>query len=250
MTVAVIILGVKLLKVWNTMRNDPQSDSVKKDDEKKPDAKENKPPDPKKDEKSSSITPESIDAQESWYGTMLGKMGFVINKGSGSKCVATDDMVKAFQKNNLFYAKISCGEVSTKCNIFFPKKGVALLPMHVFYDELKIGGKKHPMITVEVTRSDKPGGVFSFKADDSNTVFDTVLDCAAIHVPNCPDLKNRIGWLPLDHPRGRALARLIVRKGNDFYTDMVSVTGGKVSHSSRSNMTGGTYNTDLAQKGS
>lgn len=229
--VAAIVVCLKILKMWNATRVKPQATLVEPSTV------------------LSALSPSSVDDQPSWFGSVMRSVGLNVDTGPSSKHVATDDMVKAFERNNLFHAVLTHKDVSMKCNIFFPRKGLALLPAHVFYDKNQLGGTRLPILEVAVHRSDKPGGRFTFKADDTNMVFDEVLDCAAIHVPNCPDLKDRTGWLPISHPKGSSIATLLVRKSDQFLTDSVTVTCGKVAHKYRSEMPGGTYSTSLAQNG-
>nr|ULG00091.1 MAG: hypothetical protein 1 [Salisharnavirus sp.] len=245
LSVVAIAIGLKLLYIWNERRTEPQSTQVLPSTSAPP---QQSPVDGKK---TADDTPAiDNDKQQSWLGSMMDVLGVKVQTSPGCRNVSTQDMVSAFSKNNLFHATVCYGDVRVRCNIFFPKKGLALLPSHVFHDKNDLSSSRYPgAITVTVRRHDKPGGIFEFKADDSNTIHDKRLDCAAIHVPNCPDFKDRTSWLPITHPAGTALATLLVRKENEFLSDNISVVCKTVAHKYRSDLPGGSYRSKLAQNG-
>nr|ULG00120.1 MAG: nonstructural polyprotein [Salisharnavirus sp.] len=245
--VCVLVLGIKVLMEWNAQRfavvsaghnstYDPQAAVAPATDVliKKPD-----------------ISQTEIQNQKAWYGSMMERIGMKITTDPSAKTMATGDMVSAFERNNLFHALVTTPSGDTmRCNIFFPCKGVALVPSHIFHVANDLSKPRMSgALLFKVHRSDKPGGVFEFKADDSTTVHDDVLDCAAIHVPNCPDLKDRLKWLPQSHASGSSLATFLVRTADGMRSESVTVKFEKTGHKYRPNLPGGSYTTTLAKSG-
>jgi len=222
--VSTLVVGVKIFSLWNKMRLSRV--------------------------KTHSLDPQDIDKQESWFGTMIKRMGIKVQTSVSSKDTSVLHMTSAFKKNNLFWANIAREDgTSTRCNIFFPRKGVACLPYHVFFSQCNMEGTPLNNITVEVIRhQNESGGRFKFTASRVLCVPSDEHDMILCFVPNCPDLKTRIDWLPLTRPTGSAHCQFILRLRERLITDRVAVQFGPVAHKYR-DFHGGSYNTEHAVKG-
>jgi hypothetical protein len=180
-----LILGVKILTMWNAHRI--------------------------KDIEPQGITPEDVEKQPGWFGYMLKSIGFKVDAQPEVATATTGQVVNTLTKN-VFWADFTRADGSKiGCNIFFPRKSVALFPMHVFYPKCNLNGIPSPHLDVCVRRSTKPGGKFSFKAEFASLAHVSGLDMVAVYVPNCPDIKSAHQWLPLNYPTGRSMCNLLMR---------------------------------------
>jgi hypothetical protein len=225
LAVGTILIGVKMLRMWNKSRLsnvEPQT-----------------------------ITPDEVQSQPGWFGFMMNKLGMSVESSDSMKCVASRDMLEALTRNNLFLAQCKAGNTSTKCNIFFPRKGIALMPSHVLYKDSNLNGEKHEDLRILVDRgSGKPGTTFEFTLDETNYVEDEELDLIAVFVPNCPDLKDRTEWLPKNYPSGSCIATFLARFANTgAEKERISVSFGTIGHKYKHRMYGGAYHTKMSRKG-
>ncbi|AYD68773.1 non-structural polyprotein [Marine RNA virus BC-1] len=218
-----LIVGLKLFRIWNKMRLSKLAPN--------------------------SLTVDEVDVQPSWFGFMMDKMKVSVVTSENMKHSTPEQLTTAFRKNNLFWADFVRADGSRiRCNIFFPRKGVAWFPHHVFFPNSDMTGTPTSLLTVNVQRHDKIGGQFTFKCELSTSVVSDSHDMVCAYVPNCPDLKDRIDWLPLTKPTGNAFCKFLVRQQNEFKEERVSTTFGKYGHRYR-DFYGGSYTTKLAQKG-
>lgn len=213
---ATIIIGVKLLKMWNAQRIEAQ-------------ATENKP---------------------GWFGYMMNKLG--IETKTQTETTTPIQVVETLKKSNVYWAHFKRSETSTpSCNIFFPRKNVAVFPRHMFCDlEKKTLDPAYTSLEITVFRGKTAGDKFTFKVDMSNCVFHPTLDIAYAFVPNCPDLRDKTKFLPLTQPQGMCIAEFIGNNRDGFFQERVSAISGKYGHMLQPGMPGFTYKTNNAQFGS
>jgi len=198
-----------------------------------------------------SLTPSDMDNSPGWFGFMMNRMGATVKTSTAAKAATADQVVTTLHKSNLFWAEFVRDDGSmTRCNIFFPRKGVAWFPKHVYYPGANMEGTPCKYLEVTVTRhyEDKPGARFKFKTDMSQSAEIDELDMVACYVPNCVDLKDKTKWLPLSLPQGTGMATIISHNGESMETERISVTFEQVGHTYR-DFQGGSYNTKLAKVG-
>lgn len=201
--------------------------------------------------KNDDVQPEALnlDGSPGWFGFMMSSVGAKISGTPSSTKATSEQLKKTFEKNNLFWAEyVREDGTRTQCNIFFPRKSVAWFPKHTFYPHSKMDGLRTPTLTVTVYRHSKAGGVFTFKVDDSSCVFSQQHDLCVAYVPNCPDLKTKVKWLPISQPLGTSLCQLLVRTKEDFESERVTVAHREVGHKYMK-FYGGDYDTSLARTG-
>lgn len=198
-----------------------------------------------------------------WMGYYMQKIGFNLHPQKSTGTSTSKQLIDSLTRRNLFWAEyVRSDGTRTRCNIFFPRKGVALFPQHVWYaDAIMRDDDDKPCtptdtLTVTVHRHGSPGGVFTFVVDDTSCVKPPDMDLTCAFVPNCPDLRDMTKWFPETDPSGRVLSDIIVcqtkqNEGdpNTFDAERVEVTLGPVGHSGMS-FQGGTYKTSLAKVGS
>lgn len=222
---ATLILGVKLVCMWNEHRKItmPNSDG--------------------------DMSPEDVDKQPGWFGFMMTRMGLKATTQPVSQSASTEQVLKSLEKN-LMHAIITRGDgTMTNCNVFFPRKSVAWLPRHILYPDADMTGTPTGKISVLVSRHNDPGGKFTFKADPYAWHEMPDLDMIAIYVPNCPDLKCMLKWLPLTLEDGITMAMIKKRmKDLTFQQERINVTVSKVGHKYLS-FRGGSYKSNLTGPG-
>ena len=221
--VTTLIIGLKLMKMWNNQRVKGIS----------PDG----------------LCKESIDGQPGWFGHMMQKMGVASTTQSVSKSAETSHVAAALDKVQ-FYASFTRADGSkTRCNIIFPRKCVAWIPLHIFYPGANMEKEPTSLLNVEVQRFKGKTGIFSFKCQLDQCVIMDDLDMVAVYVPNCFDTRDIMKWLPLTKPKGVAQALLQVKTESiERRNRYVSVECGAKGHKYK-NFYGGSYTTDLAQTG-
>jgi hypothetical protein len=198
------------------------------------------------------ITKESIEKTPSWFGFAFKKLGINVEVSEASKRSSPSQVVSTLEKANLFRAHFTRPDgLTTQCNIFFPRKSVAWFPEHVFYKGSDMTTVPAEFVTVSVHRHERPGGVFTFKCDNSTCVKREEGDMVCAYVPNCPDLRDKMKWLPLNVPTGASLCTFVVKDINNvLQTETVAVTHGKTGHVYKKNFDGGSYITEYASVGS
>lgn len=171
--------------------------------------------------------PQARDVDKSSWTEWLGdKMGMRLTSKKGNVS-SSNDVVQSLIKSNLYVASFERDfGITTWCNIFFPRKNVALFPAHIWYQEGDSSNPVSSYIDVTVYRSAKPGGVFSFKVDSSSCVFVKAGDMCMAYVPNCPDLRDKSGWFPELLNKGSTLANFLSvdRVGNDLNFSVERIT--------------------------
>jgi hypothetical protein len=221
--VTTLIVGVKLFRLWNKAR------LAKKFN---PDGALDK-----------------MDESPSWFGHMMKKMGLTVETSPDMRRVTTPQMESAFKRNNLFWAVFKRGDGTLiRCNIFFPRKSVAWFPRHAFFPGSDMTVEPSSLLEATVYRDDKPGGRFTFKCEYSACVHSDEHDLVCAYVPNCPDLKTRIKFLPLTQPKGMGTCQMLVRREAEHKQERVTVQYGMVGHK-YAEFYGGSYHTSLAQNG-
>lgn len=199
---------------------------------------------------------EPKDDHPGWMGYYIQKLGFNVHAQPSTKTASAKQLTESLTKRNLFWAWfIRKNGSKTKCNIFFPEKGVALFPQHVWYPYADMDEEKTECLTVEVHRHGSPGGRFTFVVDEASCVTPPDMDVTFAYVPNCPDFRTMIKWFPALPPTGRALAQLVVCQREDFENapnqfsiDNTEVKFGVEKHSGME-FYGGRYKSSLARDG-
>lgn len=222
-----IVVGLKLFQMWNKMRLQ----------------KEDITPD------GNALCKESLESSPGWFGFMMGKLGVKVNTTESSKRASPSQIVSTLQKNNLFWAEFKRADGTTAaCNIFFPRKCVAWFPEHIFYPKCDMTQQPTSLLTVTVFRHGDAGGKFSFKTqlDACTTTKDLDLVCA--YVPNCPDLRDKLKWLPTSKPTGSQSCTMVVRDQGETATEKFIVEHKVTGHMYR-DFYGGSYTSKLAKVG-
>jgi hypothetical protein len=234
-TLAVIATGllVKLLIEWNKKRIE---DNLKAQGSSGP------------------LSVDSLEHSPGWFGSLLKFSGFRAKAAGDTSGVFADDMVQAFKKNNLFYAKyIFADGRSTHTNIYFPRKNIALIPYHVYFPQAMITNEKPNMdIIVTVYRHEKEsGGIHEFRCDETTSYVIPELDMVMLYTPKCPDYKDRSKWLVKDKPTGNGQCYFSCRKGSEHKQERVYVNFKEECHSNwNKTFWGGRYATCIAEPGS
>jgi hypothetical protein len=224
--VAALLVGLKMFKLWNNARLASA-----------------------KVQPAGNITPENMESNPGWFGFMMSKVGIKVGVQDASKRATPAQVVETLKKNNLFWADYKRSDGTTaKCNIFFPRKSVAWFPEHMFYPGCDFTKKACKSLEITVHRHNDVGGKFTFKTELAFCSTNPELDLACAYVPNCPDLPDKMKWLPTTLPSGTSTCTFLVRKGDTFSTDNISVDHCKTGHKYRE-FYGGTYGTDLAENG-
>jgi hypothetical protein len=225
--VSTLVVGLKLFRMWNNAR----LEKIKKDVS--PDG----------------ITKSDIEGQPGWFSFFTKTIGVNVTR-SPESCTATPDQVTNKLLKTTFFAWYEREDgTKTRCDIFFPRKGVALIPHHVFFPGANMNGTPSNLLKVEVHRhNDRSGGIFSFKCELGNVGMCNELDMVAVYVPNCPDLPDQRKWFPTDKPKGNSICKLVVRKEDGVSLKRVSVEHGVVGHKYM-DFYGGSYTTELARTG-
>lgn len=224
---ATLVVGVTMIRLWNAKRIETAHYS----------------PDSLKD-------PRSMDSKPGWFGYVFQKMGLSAQTQKSSTTAVTSQLVTTLGKN-CFWAEFKRPDGSaTRCNIFFPRKGVAVFPQHVFYKDANMTLTPSPSLEVIVTRSEKgAGGKFEFLAELDTSVVSDSHDLVFVFVPNCPDIKDATMWLPTSKPSGMTLATIVARNADhETHSDNITVTMEQVGHKYM-DFYGGSYSTKLAQTG-
>jgi hypothetical protein len=224
--VAGTVLLVKSLNMWNKHRLKPNSSEEK----------------PKE---------ETIDQDKSpgWMGFVMQSLGLQVKTDPLAKYRSTQDMISAFEKNNLFWCDVDKGNVMTSCNAFFPQTQVCLMPEHILHLNGDMTQPKLDTVTMCVDRHDRSGSKIKFKVDKTCYVKIPGVDMVMIYVPRCPSLAPRYQWLPQSLPVGSCPAHLLarIRSGGDvhYYDDKIHVEFGVTGHT-YGTFYGGQYDSDLS----
>lgn len=219
---ATLLVGLKLFKLWNINRLAANKLTP-----------------------TGSLSCEAMDSNPSWFGFMMSRMGVTVGNQYSVKCTTPSQIIESLQKNSCFWAEFLRSDgTKAACNIFFPRKGVAWFPQHMFHPKCDLTVPPVEYLTVTVHRHKKAGGKFVFKTqlDFCSTLPDLDLVCA--YVPNSPDLPNRLKWLPTSLPTGTSACKFLTRKMHEFSMENLTVDHGRVGHKYKQ-FYGGSYGTNL-----
>jgi len=198
------------------------------------------------------IKPQTMNSDSSggWF-QMFTSSRLTFKKNTKNLGAISKHAVETFKKNSLFFADFVRDDgTRTRCNVFFPKKGVIMFPTHNWYYKADMNGKKSSTLKVTVTRSLNAGGFFTFILDETVSYDDPVSDCCYGFVPNCPDFRDRSKWFPESTCTGKSVCALLVKDGVEMTTDRIEVDfKPSVGHCYRS-FPGGEYNSPLSIVGS
>nr|ULG00077.1 MAG: hypothetical protein [Salisharnavirus sp.] len=225
--VSSLVVGLKLFQMWNKNR-------LSKKEKLDP----------------AGLTREEIENSPGWFGFMMKNLGVQIETSESSKRAHPSHLISTLEKSNLFWAEFHRADGSkTQCNIFFPRKSVAWFPQHVFYKNSDMhNNAPTSLLTVKVFRHNRPGGEFTFKCEFDTCSKTDELDLVCAYVPNCPDLKNKLKWLPLTAPKGQSLATFVVREKDEVKTERLAVEHGYYGHKYK-DFYGGAYTSQHAKIG-
>lgn len=212
---ATIIVGVKLLRMWNAQRIEAQADASK----------------------------------PGWFGYMMEKLG--ITAKTQTSTTSSVQIIESLKKSNLYYAEFKRSVTSSpKCNIFFPRKNVAAFPKHMLCDsDAKDNTIKYEEMEITVYRGDAPGDKFVFKMDKTSYVAHPTLDIVYAYVPNCPDLRDKSKFFPVTRPTGSCIAEFVGRHKGGYFSERLAVTSGNFGHWLNPGMYGFRYTTTNALEG-
>ena len=230
---ATIILGVKLIRMWNAnrIRNLPQSGDGYLD---------------------TSLHVDAIEQQPGWFGQMMSQMKwFTETKVEG----AIPEHIMNTGLKNLGYCTFTRADgTQTGCNIVYPEKGYVWFPKHVFYTKADMTSEMNPWVKGDVRRiADKKGGYgrFKFLAEyGANCVSIDGIDMVECFVERCPDVPNKLRkFLPLVRPSGTSYCSFLVRdKEAKEHHEKLAVKHDDVAHRYME-MYGGRYTSSYAQEG-
>lgn len=142
---------------------------------------------------SSSLTPENIARQTSWYGNLFSSVNQrIVTKGDHVHLSA--QVIKNVQKNLFFCRFVRDDKSETACCVFFPKSNVVVFPKHIFYPGTDIGGVPCEELVCYARNHPSPGGAFTFTLSFSQCAFSD--DLAVAYVPSCPSIRDVIHLFP------------------------------------------------------
>lgn len=198
------------------------------------------------------IKPQTMNSDSSggWF-QMFTSSRLTFKKNTKNLGAVSKHAVETFKKNSLFFADFVRDDgTRTRCNVFFPKKGIIMFPTHNWYYQSNMDGKKSSTLKITVTRSLNAGGFFTFILDETVSYDDPVSDCCYGFVPNCPDFRDRSKWFPESTCTGKSVCALLVKDGVELTTDRIEVDfKPSVGHCYKS-FPGGEYNSPLSIVGS
>jgi hypothetical protein len=220
---ASLVIGVKLLHVWNSRRIEAQGLE----------------------------SPEAIDQSKGWFESWLGSVGFKYESTNAVKHVSPDQVTETLPKN-LWWATFEREDGSrTGSNVVSFQNGFVLMPEHIFYPGGDMTKEPSPWVKVEVKKTSKgAGGFFKFTAERKthSYVFDD-LDLRLVYVPNLDNVKSAWRFLPLNQPTGSNMANFYVRdKDGQLSVETVCATMKEVAHKYKK-MQGGDYTSTQAKDG-
>ena len=192
--------------------------------------------------------PHSEESHPGWFGFLMHKIGFNVEANEEVK-TATASQVAKTSKKNCFWCEVTLANgASTRCNIVFMQKGIALLPRHVFYPDFNVNNVPVRHISVVVYRHSGIGGIFKFTSSYGLSHVFADLDMVMLSVPNCPDLPTLEKWLPKERPTGNAMCQFLMRDKGEEKSERVHVTFGMNGHD-HMDFYGGSYKSELSSVG-
>jgi hypothetical protein len=201
----------------------------------------------------SNLSPDTIDAQESWFGSLFKFTSSKVEAAGDTTGVLSDDMVRAFSKNNLFFADFTFSDGrKTATNIYFPRKNIALIPYHVYFKGSQITDETPDMrISVKVYRhKNQAGGIHEFECDATTCVVSKDHDLVMLWTPKCPDYIDRSDWFVKDKPQGNGFCHFLAKGREESKSERVYITYGDQRHANwKKTYWGGRYGTSIARPG-
>lgn len=221
---ATLVIGVKLMDIWNKNRIATQ-------------ALDN---------------PDDIDQSKGWFEKWFGSIGFEYKAAAAVKHTSTSQAVATLDKN-LWWCVFTRSDGSrTACNIVSLQNGMILMPDHIFYPNADMTQTPCDWVEGVVRRSSKgAGGVMKFKADRNTYSYNfQELDLRLVYVPNLDNVKSNWRYLPLTKPVGNSMATFFVKDADAIIaSESVSCSMGQAYHRYK-NFYGGTYLSTQARHGS
>jgi hypothetical protein len=220
---ASLVIGVKLLHMWNTRRIETQDLD----------------------------NPDAINRSKGWFENWLGSTGFKYESTSAVKHVSVEQVTETLPKN-LWWATFEREDGSrTGCNVVSFQNGFVLMPEHIFYTGGDMTKTPSPWVNAEVIKTSKgAGGYFKFRAERAchSYLFED-LDMRLVYVPNLDNVKSAWKFLPLTHPTGSNVANFYIRrKDGQLTVETICATMKNVAHRYRA-MKGGDYTSSQAIDG-
>lgn len=214
-----VILGLKAVSIWNAYRLQSAPHS---------------------------LTPDDVDKQKSWMGSLLDSIGF---KATGKVKNASPTQVCNAVGRNLFTTTYTAEDGKGTCNIVFIKKYVAIVPKHIFYPKGNLTVEPRRFLDFKVRRNQMISSSFKFRINFSTAAEISGKDAVLMFVPNCPDVKDITKWLPEVKGTGLVHAHFLMRDfEGGIETDNVAVQHRHTGHMYM-DFDGGDYKTPLARKG-
>jgi len=197
----------------------------------------------------SNVEPNGLvtDQSPGWFG-FINKMAVTVGSQDTVKHASTSQVITKITKNIVIVDFTRPDGTTTRCNGFFPQKGVMWIPKHVFYTDCDMTKEPHKHLKAKIVRGKGPGSQFEQTIAASMCVF-TDIDLVVVNVSKCPDLGTTTGFLPTTRPEGSCMAKLVLRNTDyDVVDDSISVKFGQMSHRYAS-FYGGSYDSSLAKVG-
>jgi hypothetical protein len=220
---ASLVIGVKLLHMWNSRRIETQGLE----------------------------SPEAIDKSKGWFDNWLGSTGFKYECTSAVKNISPDQVTETLPKN-LWWASFERADgTRTGSDIVSFQNGFVLMPEHIFYPNGDMTKTPSPWVKAEVKKTAKgAGGYFKFTAERAcHSYLFEELDMRMVYVPNLDNVKSAWRFLPVSHPTGSNVANFYTRgKDGQLSVETVCATMKEVAHKYRT-MKGGDYTSSQAQDG-
>jgi hypothetical protein len=226
------------LRMWNRDRKEglaPQSGALA------PSTEPAKPPPVVSDP-----TPE-VDGWQGWK-EFLG-LRFKADK---TRSNATLDQTKTVVLKNLVFLSINAqgSDGVNYSNGLFLKKGLLLVPEHIFFRSLKREDGAS-VLDICVMRNSSPGGKFVVHNVELAKCYKFPnLDMVMVYVPQCPDMKDISRLFPQTIPKGRGVARIVARNHKELVEETLTVEFRRVMLDwATDGIDGGHYTTKMAVRG-
>lgn len=190
-----------------------------------------------------------IDTKPSWFGFTFGTTKS--NCSSQVQGATTSHFLQKLRKN-LYWCRFTLPDGTiNKCNVFFPRKSLMLMPLHTFHTLGDMSdNKRHDLLGCEIFRNNSPGGKFECKIRLSHSYIVPGKDMVACYIPTCPDIASCYKFLVQEKPVGSNRATMLaMREDLSYQEHNFTVSYGVVKHKYHS-MYGGTYVTPASRTGS
>lgn len=188
-----------------------------------------------------------IDKKPGWFGFTFGS----VKSNCASQVIgATTNHFLLKLRKNLYWCRFTMPDGTiNKCNVFFPRKSLMLVPLHIFHTFGNMSEKRHELLCCEIQRNNSPGGKFECKVRLSESYIIPGKDMVACYIPTCPDIASSYKFLVQDKPVGSNRATMLsMREDLSFEEHNFAITYGNVKHKYCS-MYGGTYVSPASRTG-